>query len=115
MAVASQPCTGEIYHWIGQMRGAIDQLQLSSSLSECSARREEALHVIDERWEFLHNPLYSLAYALNPRYVGLDVLSIPEVRKHVEDELKRLSHDNEQFGGMLLELQEFQSTQGRAW
>lgn len=114
-ADANHPCMGDVYNWLGGVRSSIDNLQQSQNYAECLVRRSELLRLVDERWDFLHNKLYSLAYALNPEYAGMGVLDINEVYEHCQDVLLLHARDQHQHGAMLIELRSSQSKLGRAW
>ena len=48
------------------------------------SQRDAALQAVKDRWVYLHSPLHSVAYTLNPRYVGMAHLDDAEVKQDFE-------------------------------
>ena len=44
------------------------------------AERSKAVNFVMSRWSYLHRPVHSAAYVLNPRLHGVDHFADPEVR-----------------------------------
>ena len=58
--------------------------------SSLLAEREQALQIIKDRWVYLHSPLHSVAYALNPRFVGMNHFDDGEVKDNFEAVLQEM-------------------------
>ena len=48
------------------------------------AERDTAVEKVLDRWVYLHSPVHSAAYVLNPKFVGMDHLADSEVKSDFE-------------------------------
>lgn len=63
MADSNVPCTGKVYYMMSALHESLIDIGLDTDM-------EFAIEeIIAERWEFLHNDVYSAAYALDPEYL----------------------------------------------
>jgi hypothetical protein len=68
LADAEEPCMGLVYSSMKDLTERVKELQLHGSNAENKVRREEVGDVVHNRWMFLHKPIYTAAYALNPAF-----------------------------------------------
>ena len=77
------------------------------------AEREACLQAVKDRWVYLHSPLHSLAYVLNPRFVGMDHFGDDEVRVDCEALLTELLPSIQDVSDALSEYHEYHDKKGR--
>lgn len=74
--------------------------------------RQQALQYVKDRWVYLHRPIHSLAYVLNPRFVGMDHFSDEEVKEDVENVLIEMLPTLDDVSNALEEYHEYHKKQG---
>jgi hypothetical protein len=65
MADSEHPCMGAIYDCMSDLLCSVDVLELHGNRAECTRRRDAVHAIVNARWSFLHQPIYTAAYALN--------------------------------------------------
>lgn len=69
MADGQAPCTGEVYNFVSTLQEIIEKADMGTlDPTEQRLRRSVLLQLLLSRWEFLHQPIYAAAYALNPQF-----------------------------------------------
>ena len=91
MADGQAPCTGEVYHFMYTLQEHIGEADMGGGgLAQQQGRRSTLQELLGSRWEFLHQPIYAAAYALNPQFWHQDLESVEEVMQGLRDVLERL-------------------------
>jgi hypothetical protein len=65
-----------------------------------------------DRWAYLHVPLHSAAYVLNPRFIALDHFSDPEVREDFVSVLRTMLDDEARVSAALSEYNQYHNKAG---
>ena len=91
MADGQAPCTGEVYHFMSTLQAVIQTAEMSTlGASEQRQRRSTLQELLLSRWDFLHQPVYGAAYALNPQFWDQDIEAVEEVMSGLKDTLLQL-------------------------
>jgi hypothetical protein len=75
-------------------------------------QRRKVVDLILTRWEYLHVPLHSAAYVINPRFVGSSHLDDPEVRDDFQDVLTQMLPDADAVAEAMLEYMSYNKKEG---
>ena len=76
------------------------------------AEREAVLQKVKDRWIYMHSPLHSLAYALNPRFVGTHHFDDSEVKQDCIDVLTKMLPRLQDVSDALDEYNQYHKKQG---
>jgi hypothetical protein len=68
-ADAEEPCPSFTYNAMESLVHEVERLELHHAPLQCMKRREEVMAIVQPRWTFLHQPVYSAAHALNPAFM----------------------------------------------
>ena len=74
--------------------------------------RKKFCSLIMDRWAYLHVPLHSAAYVLNPRFIALDHFSDPEVRDDFVSVLRSMLKDEARVSAALGEYNQYHNKVG---
>ena len=108
MADLEVPCTAFVYQRMAELQEQLDTSELASRPSEDKERKAAIQAAVQQRWSFLHNDVNYAAYALNPQFLHQDLELCPkEVQTGVDNVLRKLSRDEEQYGQLMAEYAEF--------
>ena len=77
------------------------------------AQRDAVLQAVKDRWCYLHSPLHSISYVLNPRYVGMAHLDDGEVKEDFEAVLTEMLPTLTDVSEALDEYHEYHDKKGR--
>ena len=77
------------------------------------AERKKFCDLIMQRWVYLHRPVHSAAYALNPRFHGADHFADPEVRDDFASVLRDMLANDEEVGAALAEYHAYHKKDGQ--
>jgi hAT family C-terminal dimerisation region len=69
-ADSEQPCMGIVYDQMSTLLDNVSSLPLHTNRLECEKRRADVRRLVAARWEFLHQPVHSAAYAMNPAFLS---------------------------------------------
>jgi hypothetical protein len=91
MADGQAPCTGEVYHFMYTLQEHVKAADLGGRSAEEGAARRSALEaLLLLRWDFLHQPIYAAAYALNPQFWHQNLEDENEVMQGLRSTLEKL-------------------------
>ena len=91
MADGQAPCTGEVYHFMYTLQEHISEADMGGgSLAQQQGRRSTLQELLGSRWDFLHQPIYAAAYALNPQFWDQGLETVEEVMQGLRDVLEKL-------------------------
>ena len=91
MADGQAPCTGEVYHFMYTLQEHVKAADLGGRSAEEGAARRSALEaLLLLRWDFLHQPIYAAAYALNPQFLHQNLEDENEVMQGLRSTLENL-------------------------
>ena len=87
-------CLGEVYEGMDSMLEKIRKVIRLEEKDESETFYNEIKDIVVKRWNKMTTPLHTLAYALNPRFYHVDILSIlgrktPNKDKEVSDGYKK--------------------------
>jgi hypothetical protein len=99
-----------IYEQMDELLSNLPTLKFHTNRAECEKRRADVQRLVRSRWDFLHQPIYSAAYALNPAFLGH---SIPEkVIEELNVVLLKLCSRSTTFTRLKKEWEEFRDYDG---
>ena len=74
--------------------------------------RDKALQIFKDRWVYLHSPLHSVAFSLNPRFHGMDHFKDQEVKDDFQAVLEEMLPTLDDVSDALDEYAQYHKKQG---
>jgi hypothetical protein len=109
-ADGEQACLGIIYQQMSQVLKQVDMLALHGNLNECRKRRHAVRTVTKARWDFLHQPNYTLGCVLNPEYIKSSLSD--DMYEIIDQVLLQLCTSDAEFTELKKQLESFRMYEG---